>query len=176
MTTPKPFSGCDRQTIAKRISDATIVKFYELITDKECMSKLDDYSLVVAGTIGSGKSTVCESLVYLFNLLLENKNIITYPEFLYTSDELLSSKLLACKLNGSVSSNTLQSFILDQWRKILNDNANIKGMRIFERCVDDSVFCFCNMENQSNNISDIQLLALYDELRRIDSRFTKSRK
>lgn len=169
--TTKPFSGNDERTIASRIDDTTLMELSKLIEDEECMKNLNSYSLVIAGTVGSGKSTVCESLVYMFNKLNKNQTIITFPEFLYTSDEVLSDKLLCGKLNGSISANTLQSFILDQWKKILKDNIDQQGFRIYERCVDDSVFCFCNMENQYKNISDIQLLGLFDELKQIDNEF-----
>ena len=46
-----------------------------------------------------------------------------------------------------------------------------KGFKIFERCVDDTAICFCNMENKLNRLSDVQLLSLYERVKVINSKY-----
>lgn len=164
------FSDNDIHTIAKKIMDHTICSFDELI-EQSLIDRLYDYSLVITGTVGSGKSTICESLVYLFNLILKSFPVITYPEFLFVSDNRLSMSLLGGKFNGNISSNTFQSFILDEWITLLNRNKNKRGFKIFERCVDDTAICFCNMENKNNRLSDLQLLSLYERVKDINNKY-----
>ena len=169
---PLPFSTNDQNTISSKISELTlsIARRY-LPNDESTISALSNYSLVITGTIGAGKSTVCESMVHIIKTLFPELCIVTYPEFLFVKDAGLSSNLLTAKINGGISSNTLQSFILDNWNNIMSQNEKYQGFRLFERCVDDCVTCFCNIENKAGKLSDAQFMSLYEELKKIDEHY-----
>ena len=167
------FSNETNGTIASRITNQTLklAKRYLPTDDPKTISALSDYSLVITGTISAGKSTICESLVYILHQLFPELEIVPFPEFLFTGNSELSEKMLKEKINGNVSSNTFQSYIIDSWKKIMSENGNKKGFRIFERCVDDCVICFCNIENKAKKLSDSQFMALYEELKDIDKSY-----
>lgn len=173
MTSNRPFSSNSFDTIKSKISEQTftIAARYLPPNDETIINALNSYSLVITGTVGAGKSTVCESLLMIFKTLFPNLNIITYPEFLYVKDEDVGEKLLNNKISGDISSNTLQSYILDNWRHIMRMNKPHSGFKLFERCVDDCVICFCNLENKTNRLSDAQFMNLYEELKKIDEEF-----
>lgn len=168
-----PFSSVSPDKIAEKVSNETILRacHYLDVGNKELLEKLANYSLVITGTIGAGKSTVCESVIYILKSILPELNLLTYPEFLYVNNNHLSGRLLSEKINNGISSNTFQSYVLDNWWHIMNQNNNQKGFRLFERCIDDCVVCFCNMENKKHKISDIQLMSLYEELKLLVSKF-----
>ena len=171
MSLIRPFSELSDGEISQKITDETIerVRLYlNNLATPDIINKLQDYSLVITGTIGAGKSTICESIVHILKTLYPSLSLITYPEFLFVNDGDTSNKLLTEKINNRVSVNTFQSFILDKWRNILEQNKNEKGFKIFERCVDDCVFCFCNIENKRQKLSDFQLFSLYEELKKLD--------
>lgn len=167
------FSNETNETIASRITSKTLAlaKRYLPPDDPKILSALSEYSLVITGTIGSGKSTICESLIYILHQLFPNLDIVPFPEFLFIGDSELSGKMLNEKIKGNISSNTFQSYIIDSWKKIMNENGTKEGFRIFERCVDDCVICFCNIENKAKKLSDSQFMALYEELRTIDKTY-----
>ena len=167
-----PFSTNTTETISSKISELTlsIARRY-FPNDAITINALNNYSLAITGTIGAGKSTVCESLVYIFNTIFPDVHIVAYPEFLFVKDSELSGNILSAKINGNISSNTLQSYILDNWNHIMKQNASLQGFRLFERCVDDCVSCFCNIENKYGNLSDAQFMSLYEELKKIDERY-----
>ena len=167
------FSNETNETIASRISSKTLAlaKRYLPPDDPKILSALSEYSLVITGTIGAGKSTICESLIYILHQLFPNLDIVPFPEFLFIGDSELSGKMLNEKIKGNISSNTFQSYIIDSWKKIMNENGTKEGFRIFERCVDDCVICFCNIENKAKKLSDSQFMTLYEELRTIDKTY-----
>lgn len=167
------FSKETNETIASRITSQTLklAKRYLPPDDPKMIAALSEYSLVITGTIGAGKSTICESLVYILHQLFPNLDIVPFPEFLFTGNSELSEKMLNEKIKGNISSNTFQSYIIDSWKKIMSENETRKGFRIFERCVDDCVICFCNIENKAKKLSDSQFMALYEELKNIDKSY-----
>ena len=167
-----PFSNTDILDIARKLDDDVIKSARELLFVPGNIQRLNNYSLVITGTVGSGKSTICESIAYICNTYCPEVNVITYPEFLFVSDSQLSASLLERRLNGSISINTLQSYILDEWRSLLDMNKDKHGFRIYERCVDDTIACFCNMANKDAALSDIQLLSLYERSKEITNEFS----
>lgn len=147
--------------------DKTI--FDELIkTLQPYKDKLDDYSLVITGTVGAGKSTRCEALNHVFTSAGIPTTI--YPEYI-TVDNAISQRMLEKKMNKEISSNTLQSFILDNWEKLLINSSEKRGLSIYERCVDDSFVCFCNIENKNNAITENELLSLFERLKKMDKKY-----
>ena len=164
------FSNDTNETVASRITSQTLelAKRYLPPDNPKTLAALSEYSLVITGTIGAGKSTMCESLVYVLHRIFPELNIVPFPEFLFIGDSELSEKLLNEKIKGGVSSNTFQSYIIDSWKKIMNENGTRKGFRIFERCVDDCVVCFCNIENKTKKLSDAQFMTLYEEVKDMD--------
>ena len=165
-----PFSNSSIDKIAEKITHETLIRashYLDINKEPNLIDKLNKYNLVITGTIGAGKSTMCESIVYVLNHIIPNLPILTYPEFLYVNNNKLSGKLLNEKINGQISSNTFQSYVLDNWWHIMKQNENQDGFKLFERCIDDCVICFCNIENKLNRISDIQLMGLYEDLKKL---------
>ena len=156
------FSSNTPEEIASKIDETA----YERV--KSFHDKIKDYSLVITGTVGSGKSTICESLSYLFSTVgIETNN---FPEFLFVNDD-VSGLLLTKKINGQISNVTFQNFVLDNWECILR-RKNTKGkFNIFERCVDDSVMCFCNIANANLEIKDIEFYSMYQRLLKINETY-----
>lgn len=161
------FTDNDIQTISSKIKPDIIYKLRGFL-NSNTITALENYSLVITGTVGSGKSTVCESLMYIFEQCELKVN--PYPEFLFINQD-LSESILKRKSNNDISTFTFQSYILDAWCKILDDNIKKPGMKLFERCVDDSVLCFCNIANKNKDISEIQLLSLYERLKNINDKY-----
>lgn len=125
-----------------------------------------NYSLVITGTVGSGKSTMCESLSALFSTINIHTN--NFPEFLYINDD-VSGSLLSKKINGQISVITFQNFVLDNWECILKQKGINNEFNLFERCIDDSVLCFCNIANKNGEIADLELYSMYKRLRSINN-------
>lgn len=161
------FSENSQDAIKSKINNKTIEKFQKFLTS-ENKAKLNNYNLVITGTVGSGKSTMCESLAYILNICNVNTN--NFPEFLFIDDE-LSKDILKKKINGYISTSTFQSYILDNWEKILTENQKKNGLNLFERCVDDSVICFCNIANKNDDLTEIQLLSLFERLKNINKKY-----
>lgn len=165
-----PFSTETNDVIASKISDQTVLMADRYISTNQW--DLIDYNIVITGTVGAGKSTLCESLVHVLKCINPALPVITYPEFLFIGDEGLSLKLLEKKIVGDVSMNTFQSYVLDNWEHIMTANQqHSHGIRIFERCIDDCVMCFANIENKNANVSDIQLFSLYKKLKQLVKKF-----
>lgn len=162
------FSDNDQKTIESKINNDTIEMFKKYLTPENKI-KLNRYNLVITGTVGSGKSTICESLAYIFRICdLKTNN---FPEFLFI-DDALSKSVLKKKINEEISTSTFQSYILDNWEKILNENQEKSGLNLFERCVDDSVICFCNIANKNDDLTEIQLLSLFERLKNINKKYS----
>lgn len=131
--------------------------------------KLIDYNLVITGTVGAGKSTRCEALYHIFKLC--NLPTNPFPEYINNTDSSEHSRsMLKKKISGEVSPNTFQSYILDSWEKYLSTNDK-PGLNLYERCVDDSFVCFCNIENKGNKLTEIQLLSLFERLKSINTKY-----
>ena len=132
-------------------------------------NRLDDYNIVITGTVGAGKSTRCEALFHIFKSCEIPVN--PFPEYINSVDgEDISAKLLKKKLCGDVSPNTFQSYVLDSWEKYLVGHKK-PGLNLYERCVDDSFVCFCNIENRDNKLSELQLLSLFERLQKINKTY-----
>lgn len=162
------FSDNTDEVILSRISNNTMERI------KSFKMPNIDYKLVVTGTIGSGKSTICESLSAVLSTVGIQTN--NFPEFLYINDD-VSGLLLTKKINRQISNVTFQNFVLDNWENILKEKKlgkiNAKGtFNLFERCVDDSVLCFCNIANANNEIEDLELHSMYKRLRKINNKYS----
>ena len=162
------FSENNQEIIGSKINNDTIEMFKKCLI-QENKVKLNRYNLVITGTVGSGKSTICESLAYILNICGVKTN--NFPEFLFVDDE-LSKSILKKKIDGVISASTFQSYILDNWEKILIKNQKKDGLNLFERCVDDSVICFCNIANKNDDLTEIQLLSLFERLKHINQKYS----
>lgn len=145
--------------VLQYVSDATVERFRRL-------NICDDYKLVITGTVGSGKSTLCESIAAIFRKV--GKTLDAYPE--YIARDPAANMLLEQKLTGVVSPLTFQSFVLDIWEHTLRQ-PRVGNFALYERCVDDSVLCFANNDNRNNTMTDGELLTLFDRLKRIDNKY-----
>ena len=161
METVWRFSDNSDETIKKHLDDSLFNRMKEFDS-----SKAKNYKLVMTGTVGSGKSTICECLACLFNSVGIWTN--NFPEFLFVNDD-ISGLLLTKKINGRISNTTFQNFVLDNWESILKQNMSKPGLCLFERCVDDCVICFSNIDNANKSISDLELYTMYRRLQKIDA-------
>jgi deoxyadenosine/deoxycytidine kinase len=125
------------------------------------IKKVTAYNLVITGTIGAGKSTLCN----LIEKTLSEHDIKykCYPEYL--ANDKTGCELLSKRLTGEISALTFQNYILDYWEHILRTTSS--GINIYERCVEDSVVSFCNMANLQGEMSDQELLLLFERARTI---------
>lgn len=121
-----------------------------------------NYQIAITGTVGSGKSTLCETMAALCRTANITPNV--YPEYLAGNN--LALQLLEQKINGKISSLTLQSYVLDIWELRLRQEIH-SNFSIFERCPDDSVLCFCNNDNAVDQLSDHDFLSLYRRMRKM---------
>lgn len=162
------FSENSQEIIESKINNNTIEMFKKCLI-QENKVKLNRYNLVITGTVGSGKSTLCESLAYVLNICGVKTN--NFPEFLFIDNE-LSKSILKKRICGEISTSTFQSYVLDNWEKILIKNQNKDGLNLFERCVDDSIICFCNIANKCGDLTEIQLLSLFERLKLINQKYS----
>jgi thymidylate kinase len=123
------------------------------------------YQLLIVGTVGAGKTTICNYLSEIFKELNIKYNLI--PEF--ASSE-LGMEILKGKLSGKLSAYTLQHYVLDFWNNyVVCDKKN--EIYIYDRCPDDSVLCFCNIWNKQGIISDIGMMNLYQRAKDMSEYF-----
>lgn len=126
----------------------------------------ETYDLVITGAIGAGKSTLCEILRQLY------PEFTCFPEYLSIGDaesKGFSSVFLKKKIADPKLTFTFQSFVLDAWHEQLI--GTIGKRRLFERCVDDSVICFANIDNYNHNIRDEELVLLFNKMREINRQY-----
>lgn len=157
---------------------------FSSLSDTEILSKLSsnelnrmskfknkpmNYELVITGSVGAGKSTICETISALFNLI--NQSVNNYPEYLCINQD-LSISLLSKFIKGEISTVTFQNYVMDSWRIILQHKSqHDHRFNIYERCVDDSVLCFSNIANLNNNITDTSLLDLFNRMKSINQQY-----
>lgn len=104
-----------------------------------------NYNLAVTGAIASGKSTILEILNKVFNKFLFKVNLV--PEYLGIDKE-LGGKMLEKKISGNISNTTFQNYIMDQYKKRLEENSSENcNICLFERLPDDSILCFSNISH-----------------------------
>jgi hypothetical protein len=123
------------------------------------------YDLVITGPVGIGKSTRCD---YISSLLTSIAvPVSAFPEYLLGDHSHMSEQLLVEKIEGGISDQTFQSYVLDQWINIAKSKNIRETFNIYERCVDDSILCFCNISNEKGELTDLALQNLYNEARNI---------
>lgn len=155
------FNGENIEYLKTRINDEVRLMFMVLW---DCMSdcEYENYNLVITGTLGSGKSTICDILsIYI--------DCLCYPEFLSSSN--IGQLLLEQKLSGNISSACFQRYILDNWEIILKKNFN-KKFKLFERCIDDGLICFSNLDNKFGRMSDLEMYENYNKIRKINKQYS----
>lgn len=141
-----------------------------------CMNELRSclqnkrYDLVITGTIGSGKSTLCDIILKLVSSI-DHVKVNTFPEFI-SFDRSFSEQMLDWKIRGNISQLTFQSYILDTWDQLLKNTDTSNTFNIYERCADDSVVCFCNIANKNDLLTDNELLVLYDRLMKLNKQYS----
>ena len=168
MSNNTPFSTNSTDIIASKINSATIQAYKTKLTP--LLTQLEHYDLIITGTIGAGKSTLCESITYIITSLFPGLSLSTFPEFLFIDPE-IAGTMLELRLSKQITVATFQSYILDNWEKALKQASNKTSFRIFERCVDDCVICFANLANKHNEMSDQFLLSLYERMKLIDQQY-----
>lgn len=122
------------------------------------------YNLVITGTVGVGKSTICE---ILYNTLSPILNVKSYPEFINVkyNNVNVGTQMFEMKINNVISAFTFQSYILDIWDYLLKQNcynqSNINcNFNIFERLPEDSVKCFAKLSLENKDMTRYE----YDNL------------
>lgn len=144
----------------------TDVNFRELVHREPIQLPVDRYDLVITGPVGAGKSTLCEAVHQII------PEFECYPEFIEMGDDydrLFGNMFLAKKIKDNRLTFTFQSYILDSWKLQLDDKKASK--RLLERCVDDSVICFANIDNYNGHITDNELRILFEKCQNINSKY-----
>lgn len=115
------------------------------------------YNLVITGTVGVGKSTICE---ILYNTLSPILNVKSYPEFINVKYNNINvgSQMFEMKVNNVISAFTFQSYILDIWDYLLKQNCYNQSkvncnFNIFERLPEDSVKCFAKLSFKNKDMT-----------------------
>jgi len=120
------------------------------------------YHIAITGTIGAGKTTRC---AYLYQLMQKaGKNTKDYPEYLAMDEA--ASNLLKKRIDGVISPNTFQNYVCDIWDYNLKNKTD-HDICIYERAPDDCLTCFANLANKNNEISDIDLLSMFNRMKSI---------
>ena len=124
------------------------------------------YNLVITGTVGVGKSTICE---ILYNTLSPILNVKSYPEFINVkyNNVNIGTQMFKMKVNNVISAFTFQSYILDIWDYLLKQNCYNQSkvncnFNIFERLPEDSVKCFARLSFENRDMTQGE----YDSLAR----------
>lgn len=138
-------------------------------TMKESLGKNGNgYRLVITGTIGSGKSTVCQLISNIFSA--NGYNINAYPEFVNVQPE-KAIEMLKRKLEKDASTYEFQNYILDTWEMLFEEHKNKSGISIFERCIDDSVLCFCKYDVMNGKMNNEEYERLRERALELDSKY-----
>lgn len=155
-------------TLSFRTTGASVEEMIDSDTYAKCITLLKSflndkrYDIVITGTVGSGKSTVCDILLHMMRSI-ESVRVNTFPEFVSFDSE-FSERMLDWKIRGSISQLTFQSYILDAWEQMLKCTDTSNAFNIYERCADDSVACFCNIANKDHSLTNSELMVLYERL------------
>lgn len=162
--------------LAFRTNGKPVEELIDSDTYSQCVEMLKSclndkrYDIVITGTVGSGKSTVCDILLHMI-VLIDTIRVNTFPEFVSFDGE-FSERMLDGKIRGSISQLTFQSYILDAWEQMLKRTDTSNAFNIYERCADDSVACFCNIANKDHSLTDNELIVLYERLVSMNNRYS----
>ena len=122
-----------------------------------------DYKLVITGSIGCGKSSICELLKIVLEKI-SNYNIVCYPEYII-ADNKKALQMLNDRINNKISPFIFQNYILDVWESLFKSNEqkkNNKSISIFERTPQDSVECFGYIDRSENKLTQQEFDSLLD--------------
>lgn len=116
------------------------------------------YILSITGPIGSGKSTLIKSLK---QYLSKTYKVITIPEYI-DGDPIFGLEMLKRFINGSISSLTFQSYILDYYSNILKDISS--EIVLIEKLPYDSVYCFGSVAVKNKQLTQQEFDVLVNKL------------
>ena len=136
---------------------------------------INNYNLVITGSVGVGKSTMCQIIYKILSILYDNIKI--YPEYInwlfkdshLNTDIALGRIMLDSKLNGTISAVSFQNFVIDIWDNLLTNN-NFKSksnINILERLPEDAIYCFskeCRNNNEMTQNEYESILEKYNNL------------
>lgn len=120
------------------------------------------YILSITGPIGSGKSTLIKSLK---QYLSKTYKVITIPEYI-DGDPIFGLEMLKRFINGSISSLTFQSYILDYYSNIIKDILKDISSEIvlIEKLPYDSVYCFGSVAVKNKQLTQQEFDVLVNKL------------
>lgn len=116
------------------------------------------YILSITGPIGSGKSTLIKSLK---QHLSKTYKVITIPEYI-DGDPIFGLEMLKRFINGSISSLTFQSYILDYYNNIIKDISS--EIVLIEKLPYDSVYCFGSVAVKNKQLTQQEFDVLVNKL------------
>lgn len=116
------------------------------------------YILSITGPIGSGKSTLIKSLK---QYLSKTYKVITIPEYI-DGDPIFGLEMLKRFINGSISSLTFQSYILDYYSNIIKDISS--EIVLIEKLPYDSVYCFGSVAVKNKQLTKQEFDVLVNKL------------
>lgn len=125
--------------------------------------KIEQHSIVLTGGIGVGKSTISNHL----RAILDDANITVFPEFIAVNPA-VSLSLLSLKMEGSISTDTLQYYIADIWKILAKTKDTSRSkLVIYERLPEDCVEIFAAEAADKGEITFAQLGCLRDRINTI---------
>ncbi len=138
---------------------------FDTIKDKFSRLDVSNYSLIITGTIGSGKTTIVEFIKRY------TKNITMVSEFL-AFDNTTGNQLLEYKINHTISANCFQHYILDILDKTYEQQYDRSKFVILERIVDDSVDVFCDIDYRQGLLTTKEYETLKEKRDNINNKYS----
>ena len=115
--------------------------------------------IVITGGVGVGKTTSINRLAEI--LTSENIPFKVVPEYL--QGDIHGIEMLNGFLNKTIPSFDFQYYILNFYDRFLENLEVVpETILIFERIPDDSITCFANKWNKSGQITNTELIELYN--------------
>lgn len=122
--------------------------------------------IVITGPTAVGKSSIIKGVCE--NLTKDKFKFRYIPEYIDGRKDGL--KMLNKYFTHEISPFKFQNYILNYYRDTLK---NLRGnnMLIFERCIDDGITCYSNLDHKINALSTVEFLRLYDSVKNLDKKY-----
>jgi deoxyadenosine/deoxycytidine kinase len=129
--------------------------------------------IIITGSVAVGKSSIVNYVKQ--ELESKNYNVILVPEYIdYLSDGVT---MLNKYFKSIITPYEFQLYILNYYETYLNNLANQtneiskNSIILFERCIDDGITCFSNLDNKKGKLSNTELNDLLERALKINQKY-----